>query len=99
MKKTVFYSIVGLTLFACFCLSCSGKKNKSGRTDTYSSGVASFASDESFSSIIDEEVELFHFTSPQATLKPIYTNESDAITMLLQGKICLAVTARDYRDM
>ena len=99
MKKTVFYSIVGLTLFACFCLSCSGKKNKSGRTDTYSSGVASFASDESFSPIIDEEVELFQFTYPQATLKPIYTNESDAITMLLQGKICLAVTARDYRDM
>lgn len=99
MKKTAFYSIVGLTLFACFCLSCSGKKNKSGRTDTYSSGVASFASDESFSPIIDEEVELFQFTYPQATLKPIYTNESDAITMLLQGKICLAVTARDYRDM
>lgn len=98
MCKTVFYSFVGLTLFACFCASCQVKKSKSGRTDTYSSGVASFASDESFSPIIDEEVELFEFTYPQAKLKPIYTNESEAVTLLLKGKICLAITARDYKD-
>ncbi len=98
MKKIAFYSTVGLILVACFCVSCQNKKPKNGRTDTYSSGVASFASDESFSPIIDEEVELFEYTYPKATLKPIYTNESDAVTMLLKGKICLAITARDYKD-
>lgn len=97
MKKTVFYIFVGLTLFACLCVSCQNKKHKGGRTDTYSSGVASFASDESFSPIIDEEVQLFEFSYPQAMVKPIYTNESDAVTMLLKGKICLAITARDFK--
>ena len=78
-----------------FC-SC-GNKNKSGRTDTYSSGAISFASDESFSPIIDEERSLFESIYPLAKLTPIYTNESEAINMLLQGKVCMAVTARDFK--
>ena len=78
-----------------FC-SC-GNKNKSGRTDTYSSGAISFASDESFSPIIDEERSLFEALYPLAKITPIYTNESEAINMLLQGKVCMAVTARDFK--
>ena len=78
-----------------FC-SC-GHKNKSGRTDTYSSGAMTFASDESFSPIIDEERSLFEALYPLAKITPIYTNESEAINMLLQGKVCMAVTARDFK--
>lgn len=78
-----------------FC-SC-GNKNKSGRTDTYSSGAMTFASDESFSPIIDEERSLFEALYPLAKITPIYTNESEAINMLLQGKVCMAVTARDFK--
>lgn len=76
--------------------SC-GNKNKSGRTDTYSSGAISFASDESFSPIIDEERSLFEVLYPLAKLTPIYTNESEAINMLLQGKVSMAITARDFK--
>lgn len=76
--------------------SC-GNKNKSGRTDTYSSGAISFASDESFSPIIDEERSLFEALYPLAKLTPIYTNESEAINMLLQGKVSMAITARDFK--
>lgn len=78
-----------------FC-SC-GHKNKSGRTDTYSSGAISFASDESFSPIIDEERSLFEALYPLAKLTPIYTSESEAINLLLQGKVSMAVTARDFK--
>ncbi|MCI6491723.1 MAG: substrate-binding domain-containing protein [Prevotella sp.] len=95
MNRTISYIIVGLTLMTSFC-SC-GNKNKSGRTDTYSSGAISFASDESFSPIIDEERSLFESIYPLAKLTPIYTNESEAINMLLQGKVCMAVTARDFK--
>ncbi len=77
--------------------SCGKNKNKDGRTDTYSSGAISFASDESFSPIVDEERELFMSTYPQAQLTPIYTNESEAINMLLQGKVWMAFTSRDFR--
>lgn len=97
MTRNSSYILVGLALAAFLLASCN-KKRKDGRTDTYSSGVISFASDESFSPIIEEEREIFEFTYSQAKLKPIYTNESDAINMLLKEKTCLAITARDYKD-
>ena len=95
MTRAISYIIVGLTLMTSFC-SC-GNKNRSGRTDTYSSGAMTFASDESFSPIIDEERSLFEALYPLAKITPIYTNESEAINMLLQGKVCMAVTARDFK--
>lgn len=96
-KEIISYIFVGLALLASLCVSCN-KKRKDGRTDTYSSGVISFASDESFSPIIEEEREIFEFTYQQAKVNPIYTNESDAISMLLNGKVCLAITSRDFKE-
>ena len=78
-----------------FC-SC-GNKNKSGRTDTYSSGAISFASDESFSPIIEEIRELFEYKYPDAKLTPIYTNESEAVDLLMKDSVWLIVTSRDYK--
>ena len=97
MNKNLSYTFVGLTLVAALWASCSDKKPKSGRTDTYSSGVISFASDESFSPIIEEEREVFEFTYKKAKVNPIYTNESDGMQMLLDKKTCLLITARDYK--
>ncbi|MBR1468734.1 MAG: substrate-binding domain-containing protein [Prevotella sp.] len=97
MKKNASYVIVGLTLVATLWASCSDKKSKSGRTDTYSSGVISFASDESFSPIIEEERQIFEHTYKKAKVNPIYTNESDGIKMLLDTQTCLLITARDYK--
>ena len=57
MYKNLFYIFVGLTMF--FGLSSCEDKPKDGRTDTYSSGAAQFASDESFSPILDELVQVF----------------------------------------
>lgn len=73
-------------------------KSPTGRTDTYSSGAIEFASDESFSPIIDEEVEIFQLTYPAATLTPIYTNELDAINMVMEGKIWLAIASRAFDE-
>uniref|UniRef100_A0AB33J943 Substrate-binding domain-containing protein n=1 Tax=Prevotella sp. GTC17260 TaxID=3236796 RepID=A0AB33J943_9BACT len=98
MKKRVSYIFVGLTLLSVSLLaSCGQKKHKGGRTDTYSSGVISFASDESFSPIIEEERQIFETIYNQAKVKPIYTNESDGINMLLKNKVYLVITARDYK--
>lgn len=94
MKQT-FNIIVGLTLVLGLALSCKDKP-KDGRTDTYSSGAISFASDESFSPIIDEQKTVFEAIYPKAKVKPIYTNEVDAVKMLLDGKVWLAITSRRY---
>ncbi len=96
--KTLSYILVGLTLTAGLLSSCNQQGNKDGRTDTYSSGAISFASDESFSPVIEEERELFESTYPEASLTPIYTSESEAIQMLLDGKVSMAITSRDYKE-
>ena len=99
MKRPTSYFIVGLTLTAVLITACGSKKSKDGRTDTYSSGAISFASDESFSPLIEEEREVFEYTYPQASITPIYTSESDAVQALLRcDSIWLAITARDYKD-
>ncbi len=91
------YILVGLTLSASLFSSCGQQKKKDGRTDTYSSGAISFASDESFSPVIEEERELFESIYRDAKLKPIYTSESEAIQMLLDKKVCMAITSRDFK--
>lgn len=97
MKRNISYIIVGLALAAGLFASCGEQKHKGGRTDTYSSGVISFASDESFSPIIEEERDIFESIYMQAKVKPIYTNESDGMNLLLKNKICLVITSRDFK--
>ena len=94
MLKNLFYSIVGLSI-AFGLLSCESKP-KSDRTDTYSSGNITFASDESFGTIIQEQMDVFHATYPNAHVTPIYTNELDAINFVLSDSLCLAITSRRF---
>lgn len=75
--------------------SCTDKP-KNGRTDTYSSGAITFASDESFSPIIDEQIQVFESIYRDAKLTPIYTNELDAVNMLMSDSIQLAITSRNF---
>lgn len=97
MRKSISYIIVGLVLTGVFCSSCGNKKSKDGRTDTYSSGTISFVSDESFSPLIEEQRFVFQNDYPQAKVNPVYTNESEAISQLLNRKTWLAFTSRDFK--
>jgi phosphate transport system substrate-binding protein len=93
MKRTIFYSIVGLILLT--GASCSGeKKPVNGRTDTPTSGTIQFVSDESFSPIIEELRTQFEFKYPKAHLEPLYTNEIEGLQMLKDMKTCLLITSR-----
>ena len=94
--KNISYIFVGLALSACLFASCGQQKRKDGRTDTNSSGVISFASDESFSPIIDELKAVFEMQCPNAIVKPIYTGEVDGVNMLLKNKVMLTITARNF---
>ncbi len=96
--RQLSYIIVGLTLSASVLSSCNWQKNTDRRTDTYSSGAISFASDESFSPVIEEEREVFESIYKDATLTPIYTNESDAVQMLLDKEVPMTITSRDFRE-
>ena len=97
MTKRTFNILVELTLTLGLLWSCHNKP-KNGRTDTYSSGTMTFVSDESFSPIIEEAREVFEHTYPQATIKPIYTNELDGINMLMERKVWLTVASKRLRE-
>lgn len=95
MKRTLSYIFVGLTITA--LLSCSSKDKRGGRTDTPTSGSISFYADESFSPIIEEEVEQFEFKYPKADLKPIYTDEITGLQKIKDLKTCLLITSRGLK--
>ncbi len=97
MKKLGFNFIIGLALVLGLALSCKDKP-KNGRTDTYSSGTIKFVSDESFSPIIDEEIEVFQSIYPNAKVIPQYSNELDAVNMLMKEKTFLAITTRRFKE-
>lgn len=95
MRKKLFYNLVGLILLSGLLVNCADKP-KNGRTDTYSSGAITFASDESFSPIIDEEIQVFESIYRDAKLTPIYTNELDAINMLMNDSLQLVIASRNF---
>ncbi len=94
MKRNVFYAIVGLLLPSLFFFSCTGKKDKSGRTDTRSSGTIQFVADESFSPIIEELREQFEYQFPKTHLQARYTNEVDGMKQITDMKTNLLFTSR-----
>ena len=95
MKNSLFYSLVGFTLLIGIVGSCADKP-KGGRTDTYSSGAISFASDESFSPIIDEQIQVFESIYRDAKVTPIYMNEVDAVKLLMSDSLHLVITSRSF---
>lgn len=97
MKKTPFNTLVGLTLILGLLSSCGDNKPKSGRTDTYTTGTITVAMDESFSPLIEEEIQIFELVNPQAKIKPLYTNELNAINLLKTDSVYIAIAARNYR--
>ena len=92
MNRNSFGIIIGFTLILGLFLAC-GNKPKSLPYD-YEAAAASFASDESFYPILDEELEVYQALHAQGELKAVYTDQEDAIRQLMENKVWLAFTAR-----
>lgn len=93
MRKLVLLSIIALVL-----ASCSHNNKKSRRTDTPTSGFAEFVSDDCFYQIAKEEADVFEASNKEAYLMPTYTNEVEAINLLLKDSVRMAILARDLTD-
>ena len=75
-------------------LSGCGNKPKPGEDDTLTSGTITIAVDETFRPIIEEELQVFHALTPDATVHPIYCSEVEAMKLLLADSVRLAITTR-----
>lgn len=93
LLKSVYMIVVVLTL-----CSCHGRQSNDKYTDTATSGVIPISADESFRDIIQQEIDVFESIYIQAGICPIYTDEVDAIDLLLKDSVRLAITSRKLTE-
>lgn len=75
-----------------------GACNKKSATNTSTSGIAKISCDESFRNIMDQEVEVFEYSYPDASIMVNYTDEAAALDSLLHKQVDLIITSRDLTD-
>ena len=76
-----------------FFVSCQ-KPVKDKYTDTYTTGQIHIAIDESFKPIVQEEIHVFEALTPKARIIANYTNEVEALNLLLKDSVRLAIATR-----
>ena len=98
------YSLRGLTglLIAGFALlfmaSCNRPKPDGKWADTTTAGLVPIACDQCYEPIIQEQIDVFEALYIQASIVPIYTDEANAIDLLLSDSVRLAVTSRQLTE-
>ena len=83
-----------LSILLLFCVSCKKSVND-GWTDTMSGGLIRIACDESFKILMDTEIAAFEIRYDSAYIIPVYTNETNAIRLMLADSVRFALTTRD----
>ncbi len=86
IKTIIFLCIISL-LFGC-------GTTQEKKQDNATSGEVRIAVDESYKSIIEAELTVFHALYTRAHITPIYTNERNAIQLMLQDSVSLAIVSR-----
>ena len=85
-------------IFFVLVLSSCQKAKVDKHTDTFTTGVIPIAVDENFKPIIQEELDVFKAMFPKATIQPIYTNEVEAMNLLLKDSVRLVIATRPLSD-
>ena len=71
--------------------SCGNKMPKS----TSTRGIARIMCDESFQSVLEQEIAVFEYQYPEASIMPEYINEHDALDSLFRNKVDLIIISHD----
>lgn len=91
--KILLCMAILLTLVSC---RQGGKSSDDGQT--LYSGEIKIAVDESFKPIIEEELQVYHALTPEATITPIYCSEVEAVKLLMDDSVRLAIANRTLTD-
>ncbi len=91
MNKRIIAGICGMSLLT---FGCSNDTPNGPKPDTATSGTITVAADESLRPIVEAEVEVFQSIYPDAHLNIVYTNEYDAMHMLVNDSARIAITSR-----
>lgn len=88
MKQIVFilFSVLVFT-------ACNNKPTEP--TDTLTSGIIPLACADNFENLINAEVDVFNAHFPQAFVFPQFVSENEAIQMLIDDSVRIAIATRD----
>jgi phosphate transport system substrate-binding protein len=87
--------VIGLLTAVAFTIGCSDTARNGEKLDTATSGTITVAADESLRPIVEAEVDVFEAIYPDAHLNVVYTNEYDAMQMLVNDSARIAITSRE----
>ena len=93
-KRNLTLALAAVVLALTTFTSCRNSK----ATNTSTSGIARVYCDESFHHILDQEIEVFEYTYPEASIMPFYMTEAAALDSLLNRHCDLIITTRDLTD-
>lgn len=93
MKKSFFFVIISLVVMLAGCKGKGGKAHRPENNNT--TGTAVIACDASFENIMEQEIEVFEYAYPNATVLAYYIDEKACIDSLLFGNVRCAVTTRE----
>lgn len=75
---------------------CHGTgKREASKGNSSTSGTCIMACDASFENIMQEEIEVFEYVYPEASILPYYIDEAACVDSLLQGKARVAVISHE----
>ena len=81
---------LAIAIAAMLCNSCGSKP-----TNTSTKGIAKIYCEESFRNILDQEVEVFEYSYPDASIMVSYSSENASIDSLMHRATDMIVTTRD----
>lgn len=81
-------------LFGAVLLFVSCGQNKKPAADWLSSDDVRIAIDETFRPIMEEEMNVYSIRYPEATMKPVFCSENEAIRLLVTDSVRMALTTR-----
>ncbi|NDW17950.1 phosphate ABC transporter substrate-binding protein [Dysgonomonas sp. 216] len=92
MNRIALIFAVSVLFFSC------GERKKGTRTDTTTSGFAEFVCDDCYAPIIKNEIQVFEALNHEAFVTTHYTNEVEAVNLILKDSLRVAVLARDLSE-
>ncbi len=92
MKRRIdIFMLLAAVVMSMAVASCGDQRPKS----TSTRGIARIMCDESFQSVLEQEIAVFEFQYPEASIMPDYINEHDALDSLFQNKVDLIIISHD----
>ena len=92
MKRNRTNAMLLVAVMALLALAaCGDQRPKS----TSTRGIAKIMCEESFQSVLEQEIAVFEYQYPEASIMPEYINEHASLDSLMHKKVDLIITARD----